>query len=60
MCPLPPPHTHACMQDLELVAQAVSKSALKLMARVEGQEVLVPVPRCGRFKGLGQAAGLCT
>jgi hypothetical protein len=38
-------------QDAEPVAQAVRDSPLKLQARVEGNEVHVPVPRCAPRSG---------
>lgn len=36
------------LQDCQVVASAIRNSPLQLQARVEGNEVLVPVPRCAR------------
>ena len=40
-------HAEACAppQDMAAVAQAVRDSPLQLQARVEGNEIMVPVPK---------------
>ena len=40
-----------CLQAVPSVVKAVAESPLKLSPRAEGQEVLVPIPRCVRQGG---------
>ena len=37
-----------CLQAVPSVVKAVAESPLKLTPRAEGQEVLVPIPRCAK------------
>lgn len=46
------------MQTLPAIAKAIRESALQLNPRVEGQEVLVPVPRWRPLVGLGGFAAV--
>ena len=36
-----------CLQTLPAIQKAILGSNLQLNPRIEGQEILVPVPRCG-------------
>lgn len=47
-----PCHMPRCaVQTMDAIQSAIRESPLQLNPKAEGQEILVPIPRCGAGKG---------